>query len=291
MLLRKQSLYSSNTDRTSSTPSSLPLKARRKVTLDNPFVLEQQLEALEHHKKQLEKRGKLYLNSSSSSKIISPNLNTPKLSSASLLTEVDINPHNNFLENSDITYANASNNTSTPLTPSTADNINVKANVYGNLLPLNSLSTSTTAIGNIYSNVAYDKNQEQRICAEEQHNAPVGKMLYSSKPNADNNMCSANNSLIADDEIQPPPSPVSSSYSELRRATEVFKTIVPKKTSTINSSHNQMNVPQTIVGYEMPHDHRLPGAAMDIRQLYINKPLYAPNDSFGNYNTVLQVFA
>ncbi|TMW44792.1 hypothetical protein DOY81_010128, partial [Sarcophaga bullata] len=212
----------------------------------------------------------------------------PKLSSASLLTNVDNIPHNNFLESSDITYANASNNTSTSLTSSTADNINLEANVYGNILRLNSLSTSTTAIGNIYSNVAYNKNQEQRICAEEQHNASVGKMLFSSKSNADNNMCSASNSLIADDEIQPPPSPVSSSYSELRRATEVFKTILPKKTPTINSFHDQMNVPQTIVGYEMPHDHRLPGAAMDIRQLYINKPLYAANDSFGKYNTVLQ---
>lgn len=30
-----------------------------KVTLDNPDVLEQQLEALEHHKKQLQRRGKL----------------------------------------------------------------------------------------------------------------------------------------------------------------------------------------------------------------------------------------
>lgn len=276
LLLRKQNLYnSSNVDTTSST-SSLPLKARHKLTLDNPFILEQQLEALEHHKKQLEKLGKLHPNSSRNSNTTTTNLNTPKLSSASLLTDGAINLHNNFLENTDITYANASSNMSSPIIPSTADNINSKSNVFGNILP-------------IYSNVAYHKNQDQTVCAEEQHNAPASKMVFATKPNVDSNLCSVNNSLIADDEIQPPASPVSSSYSELRRATEVFKTNLPKKAATINSSDSQMNIPKTNIGYEVPTNQRQPVSAMDTRQLYSNKSLYATNDGFGGYNTVLQV--
>lgn len=51
-LLRKQSTYGQS--------GKLPTK----VTLDNPDVLEQQLEALEHHKKQLQRRGKLAPNPS-----------------------------------------------------------------------------------------------------------------------------------------------------------------------------------------------------------------------------------
>lgn len=64
--LRKQTLYSGQTENS-------------KSTLDNPAVLEHQLEALAYHKLQMEKKGLL-----SSSRPTNPIQSIPNLSSASL---------------------------------------------------------------------------------------------------------------------------------------------------------------------------------------------------------------
>lgn len=282
LLLRKQSSYDS---RKCDSPvnSSLGLKPRRKVTLDNPAILEQQLEALEHHKKQLEKRGKLNQNFSNNSKSNVLHLNAPKLSTSSLLTD-DLTS-NSFMENSNVTYANTIHST----TPSStgASNNNSKLNIYGNIITHPSNATS-----NIYSNVAYNKEEQEQTCAGEQ-TASLQQMPLLNKKSIttasdDNTVYFANNgSIIAEDEIPPPPSPVSSSYSELRRATEVFKTYNTPKKDAINAAADEIGISKSIIGYEVPHDQKISG---DMRQMYINKPAYPSNEAFNKYNTGIQVY-
>ncbi|KAM7341346.1 lipoma-preferred partner zyxin isoform 2-T2 [Cochliomyia hominivorax] len=260
LLLRKQNPFSLRDDECSlNSPGSLALKSRRKVTLDNPAILEQQLEALEHHKKQLEKRGKLNQNYSNNSKSVALHSNALKLSSSSLFTD-DLNPHN-FIEKQNVTYANTANKN----TPSTSGvtGANAISNIYGNV---------NASGNNIYSNIVYDKEQQDQACVAELNSSvsqiPQPQKKSVSTTNDDNSIYfTRNGSMNAEDEIPPPPSPVSSSYSELRRATEIGK---------------------SVIGYELPNDHKLSGVSNDMRQLYINKPPYTTNDAFNKYNTAIQ---
>lgn len=280
-MLRKQNSYvSRDVDSASPTASSLGLKIHRKVTLDNPAILEQQLEALEHHKKQLEKRRKLNQTLSGNNKSIAIHFNAPKLSSSSLLMDVTLNPHN-FSENANVTYANTLiTSTTTSLGSIVGDDI--KSNVYGNII-----ASSTAALNNIYSNIDY--NTRQAGIGDKNVIASLGS--FSKKKSVlslseDNSVYFAENGImLPEDEVPPPPSPVSSSYSELRRATDVCKSNnMPQK-----DNNGQIYIAKPIVGYEIPHDHKISVASNDMRQLYINKPTYTTNDEFNNYNTRTQV--
>lgn len=191
-----------------------------KVTLDNPDILEQQLEALEHHKKQLQKKGLLQKNN-----II------PKLSSASFLNE------NSSVSGSKI------NNT----LKKTNDLPVLKGSVYSNTQP-GILDASSNQIvrqekndlKNLYINSNH-KQKAEHFAAEEDNLPPEKNFVYSNAifdgkvddlpppPLEISTAVNFKNSLeynmacsVADEEIPPPPSPVSSSYSELRRATDIF---------------------------------------------------------------------
>ncbi|XP_026839112.1 uncharacterized protein LOC6555826 isoform X4 [Drosophila erecta] len=146
----------------------------RKTTLDNPAILEQQLEALAYHKLQMEKKGLLGLQAKPTQSVNSFSEPLSKTLSKSLI------------------YCNL-------------DSVHKSAE-------RSELFTETTKItASTYANV-----HEADIKA-------VGSSLSSTQ-----NMISVCTNFISDNEIDdlpPPPSPesaVSSSYSELRRATSEF---------------------------------------------------------------------
>ncbi|KAM8702775.1 hypothetical protein ACLKA7_005137 [Drosophila subpalustris] len=150
-------------------------------TLDNPAVLEQQLEALAYHKLQMEKRGLLGSKAQPTEQLVT---SIPKLSSTSLSGR----------------NAAIYNNLKT-----CTDNTKPK---YMHLTTRSENSANST----LYSNI-------QQACPEKNLH-PISTM--ESLPGQ---LSICTNSLSKkdfDDELPPPPSPVSSSYSELRRASDVF---------------------------------------------------------------------
>ncbi|XP_026846817.1 uncharacterized protein LOC6602546 isoform X2 [Drosophila persimilis] len=151
-----------------------------KSTLDNPAVLEQQLEALAYHKLQMEKKGLLGLQMQSAKS----NINVPKLSS-------------NSLGNS-IIYSNIK----TP-SDSTLQTENIPS-IFGR---------TSTEPSTLYSNVhSTDANTNDIVSSLRS----LPRML---------SVCTNSLSEKEREEDMPPPSPVSavsSSYSELRRATNLF---------------------------------------------------------------------
>uniref|UniRef100_A0A1I8PPB1 LIM zinc-binding domain-containing protein n=1 Tax=Stomoxys calcitrans TaxID=35570 RepID=A0A1I8PPB1_STOCA len=249
LLLRKQS--STSSIMTGSGVS--PLISSSKVTLDNPAILEQQLEALEHHKKQLEKRGKMNSHKDSNAVPKSKLSTIPKLSSTSLLTDVSIKPQLS-LDNASATYANMRRSPS--LTSPVMGGNSFKNNVYSNL-------------NSIYSNVQ-----------------PVSPSQPLPLPDSgDGSIYYAHNmAMLPEDEIPPPPSPVSSSYSELRRATEVFKTNNTTH-KPIAAASDQICVAKPVSGYGLPLDHKAHPPTNDSRHMYINKP-YMANIGYNNYNNM-----
>ncbi|XP_005175415.1 lipoma-preferred partner [Musca domestica] len=252
LLLRKQSSTSSII----SPPGVPPLLSSPKVTLDNPAILEQQLEALEHHKKQLEKMGKI-TNRNDSATVSKSKLSTiPKLSSTSLLSDVTIKPQLS-LDGSSATYANMRRtNSPSLLSPGGGGGSNsIKNNLYSN-------------VGNIYSNL-------QPSSTSQSLTDPGDGGIYYAQ----------NLSMLPEDEIPPPPSPVSSSYSELRRATEVFKTNNAAH-KPIAASNDQMCIAKPVSGYGLPLDHKAHVAGNESR--YINKQ-YISNMGYNNYNNMQQV--
>ncbi|XP_067628713.1 lipoma-preferred partner isoform X2 [Eurosta solidaginis] len=182
------------------------------ATLDNSLVLEQKLEALAHHKRQLEKNDHILKERKNNEKydyrISSPH-------------SVDGNPTNVIPANLRSTPTQL--NVFTSSRPKNSQNLNTnysigsnadRSDTKGSVGAENSLSftekansTAVSTRNDIYSNIFFD-----------------GKGQYESPPlsvgSIDNTFeyCSSNN----DEETPPPPSPVSSSYSELRRATDVF---------------------------------------------------------------------
>lgn len=272
-MLRKQHTY--NTQQLSAGTGSI----NRKVTLDNPAILEQQLEALEHHKKQLEKRGKLCKNSTSnnSNKNVLQSFNhRSKLLSSSLITDVRTKLQNTSA-NTHLTYSNLNN----PLSGRVGVG-NSRNNLYCNLV-----STPLSSINNIYSNVAYDKAEQLGDCTS--HSQPQASKTKLTSTVADESSVyfSENGSITGEEEIPPPPSPVSSSYSELRRATEVFKTKHASTNNDIKAS-DQIILTKPIIGYDIHHDHILSKASNESHQLYMNKP-YTTNEVLNNQNITAQV--
>lgn len=257
LLLRKQNSTSS----VMSGPGISPLISSSKVTLDNPAILEQQLEALEHHKKQLEKRGKI--NQSDTNAVPQSKFSTiPKLSSTSLLSDASLKPQLSLDNSSCATYANMRHTNS----PSLSSPVmlggagggigNYKNNVYSN-------------INNIYSNVQPATSPLQPL-----NDQGEGSIYYAH-----------NMATLPEDDIPPPPSPVSSSYSELRRATEVFKTN-NQSHKPMTTSNDQICVAKPVSGYGLPLDHKShPSVSNDSRHMYMNKP-YVSNMGYNNYNNM-----
>ncbi|KAH8376015.1 hypothetical protein KR093_004803 [Drosophila rubida] len=167
LLLRKQPIYGIQNEQKMGSNQS---------TLDNPAVLEQQLEALAYHKLQMEKRGLLRLQAATKCK---PVTNIPNLSSTSLSTLNVI-----------------SQNAYCGLKQTTPDNI------------LKSTKTHSEYNSDLDHSTIKKLPGEISIC-------------MASLPKKD-----------VDDELLPPPSPVSSSYSELRRANDVCKATVDLHKST-----------------------------------------------------------
>lgn len=201
ILLRKQPIYAS--------PSGNLEKSNQigsQSTLDNPAVLEQQLEALAYHKLQMEKRGLLGLKVHPTEQ---PVRNIPKLSSTSL-------------SGRKLTGTNASNYNNSNL------NLNTSANNIKSECVQLSTPPEKSAIS-LYSNI-------QQTCAQKTSNFPT--MEPGVLP-GQLSICTVSSlsKKDLDDELPPPPSPVSSSYSELRRASDVFN-----KTA-LNLQENNVTAP------------------------------------------------
>ncbi|XP_030379754.1 zyxin [Scaptodrosophila lebanonensis] len=188
MLLRKQPIYvSQGIDKANSSKS----------TLDNPAVLEQQLEALAYHKMQMEKKGLLGSQAPPTKTITT----IPKLSSTSLSGSSSTQPA--------VIYSNLR-------TSENSMKMEDPKNIYSYMPTLPEESAST-----VYSNV---QQRDPNLVD------PLARFL-SISTHSDNYGCSKET-----DEELPPPSPVSSSYSELRRATDVFD----KGTNLDDNSGNKM---------------------------------------------------
>ncbi|KAH8272497.1 hypothetical protein KR044_011887, partial [Drosophila immigrans] len=187
LLLRKQPLYGTqNGEKMGSSQS----------TLDNPAVLEQQLEALAYHKLQMEKRGLLDFQVQTKCKPLT-NMSSTSLSARNLTSQ--------------IAYGG-------DLKKTIPDDI---------LKSINSRSEYSNTV--LYSNIqpsSTHKNLDLNYLPTEQLPGHLS-------------ICTTSLSKKdIDDELIPPPSPVSSSYSELRRANDVFnKAIVDSQKSSAIQLH------------------------------------------------------
>lgn len=159
-LLRKPSTYGQS--------GKLPAK----VTLDNPDVLEQQLEALEHHKKQLQRRGKLAPNPSASyqttgifdtarTNISLKNKSLQNYSALNDVTYVNIGAVGNGgstagADNSEAVPPHSPNcGDSSPLNKKINSNLNTKTQSAN--LSINMTNTiNNNCNNNFYSNIMYD---------------------------------------------------------------------------------------------------------------------------------------
>lgn len=177
-----------------------------KMTLDNSIILDQQLEALEHHKKQLEKRaasvGRDSVASGPASLEKDPNIGASPSGGYHVYTNVDhlssgggkpaIGANPDAVVYSNIRYQVQQ--------PSNSEEINAASRVTQNQI--------------VYSNVGFGELPPPPPFEIPPVPAPLNLALDSSnfdyRPQTN------------EDDLPPPPSPVSSSYSELRRATDNF---------------------------------------------------------------------
>uniref|UniRef100_A0A1B0FII6 LIM zinc-binding domain-containing protein n=1 Tax=Glossina morsitans morsitans TaxID=37546 RepID=A0A1B0FII6_GLOMM len=253
MLLRKQPIQSTQS-----------LNNKLAVTLDNPIVLEQQLEALAHHKKQLEKRGKLLPNPVAS---VQPSLSgIPKLSSTSLLAF-----KHNELYGTENLQANCAN---------MGTEVSRDANVYINVLqnrqpPVQMLASPKQSI----TNLLYEKSS----LAGETSPSPLIDVGRNEAKDFFN---------VPDEEILSPPSPVSSSYSELRRATDVFKINNSSDSNQQCTTKESSDVAKPVPSYGQHNVSKYATAAneklkaAENHQFYVNK-VY--NNDYKDYNPMSQV--
>ncbi|EDW71094.2 zyxin [Drosophila virilis] len=149
------------------------------TTLDNPAVLEQQLEALAYHKQQMERKGLL----GSQTQVTDPIRSIPKLSSTSL----------------------SGHHFGSPI-----------AAIYSNLSAARESPTNEKkpAIMHVSTQLEKCPQKDSSMVDIASPNASLAKMLSV-----------WTNSMLdkePEEDLPPPPSPVSSSYSELRRASDVF---------------------------------------------------------------------
>ncbi|XP_034485420.1 lipoma-preferred partner homolog [Drosophila innubila] len=195
MLFRKQPTYATQS-------------AEKSATLDNPAVLEQQLEALAYHKLQMEKRGLLGLKGHATEQHSTvPSI--PKLSSTSL---------------------SARNLTSSQNASAYSNLRTCPDNTKPEYMHLSTRSENNASI--LYSNIQQTVTQKNL------------KPISSMEP-LPGQLSICTSSFIKkdfDDELPPPPSPVSSSYSELRRASDIFNKAVvnPQENNVI---HGQLPMP------------------------------------------------
>ncbi|XP_023158982.1 uncharacterized protein LOC101449673 isoform X1 [Ceratitis capitata] len=187
------------------------------VTLDNPAVLEQQLKALSHHKLQLEKKGAF----------LQPQICSEE--NTTVFSNVMSNSQKVVDITSNVIYSNtlvpsSGNGATTPIKNNTAEHYTEK--VLGSPTKLTSYTENKSqrcltyqldnkifpAENDIYSNFIFQYTKQE--------NSPP---LLSSTLCVDAIEATSTYCNHQDQEILPPPSPVSSSYSELRRATNVFK--------------------------------------------------------------------
>ncbi|XP_023168835.1 LIM domain-containing protein 1 [Drosophila hydei] len=200
-LLLKQPIYASKSgDKTSNS----------RTTLDNPAILEQQLEALAYHKQQMEKKGLLGAQSKQIAEYID---SIPKLSSTSL-------SGHNFSRQTASIYSNLPHSSECP----TND------------------SKSVFVQPNDSSNVQQTSTQNDPIIANVM--SPIRKLSIWTNPFLDKEL---------EEDLPQPPSPVSSSYSELRRASDVFSKAVdlqekipnkPMATSMSRANHTNQYATQ-----------------------------------------------
>ncbi|EDV90903.1 GH23971 [Drosophila grimshawi] len=190
-LLRKQLIYSSQTGEKA---------GNSQTNLDNPAVLEQQLEALAYHKQQMEKKGLLGSQSQLTKQIPS----IPKLSSTSLSGHAISNKITSL-------YSNLSSSTHGATNDSKAAFIHISTQ------PEDSI---------FYSNVQHTCPQNSILA-----NANVGSKSLPRMLSICTNPLSEKE---LDEDLPPPPSPVSSSYSELRRASDVFNKAIDFQENSAN---------------------------------------------------------
>ncbi|XP_037945120.1 LIM domain-containing protein C4F6.12-like isoform X1 [Teleopsis dalmanni] len=168
-----------------------------KVTLDNPLVLEQQLEALAHHKKQLEKKGLLL-----QKEFYTP---IPKLSLTSLINDRCVPK-----KHSSCVYANTN-----PTKEVSFSNAFQETNIYKDVNEMNILGDSAidvpnNTISNIYTSKLMGKETQDQV------------LPLSNSVEIDTAVNRCNDSKDNNQDVPQPLSPVSSSYSELRRTMKTF---------------------------------------------------------------------
>ncbi|XP_017463611.1 PREDICTED: uncharacterized protein LOC108357005 isoform X2 [Rhagoletis zephyria] len=201
--------------------STLHKTSTNNVTLDNPVVLEQQLEALTHHKRQLEKKG-LFLQQPRKNEIPSTDVTGfPKL-----LANCQANDnytsgviYSNVRSTPDKLESSVSSLTLNPM----SDNAKYSDEANSERYIAKRITDSKTMR---YNDENADRNQLDSPIFRKQNEFYSNMVFEESKqdyipPLSTELSIDANEAT--DEETPPPPSPVSSSYSELRRATDAFK--------------------------------------------------------------------
>ncbi|KAJ6647525.1 hypothetical protein Bhyg_02748, partial [Pseudolycoriella hygida] len=182
-----------------------------KLTLDNPAVLEQKLEALEHHKKVLENQQQRRLQLQQKQDPTYSNSYRRADGAGGKIYENQTRLYENMKSN-EPTYGSLNKSTPTFSQDKRNDNGLVYSNImHGSNNERNGLAPKTD-IRNPYSNMTYESSLQDDLPPPPPMDLPSQLTL------ADNDFHVSN-----DEELPPPPSPVSSSYSssysELRRAT------------------------------------------------------------------------
>ncbi|XP_069968777.1 LIM domain-containing protein 1 isoform X4 [Bactrocera oleae] len=197
-------------------------KSSPSATLDIPAVLDQQLAALTHHKLQLEKKGICLSQHNQSEKLLSDAQNFPKSSPYALETEdctsniIYSNPH---IFSSPVDLKAIDANVSEP--PDDAENVlnnlrQTKLSKYISQKPVTKLIENKDNGEIIHMR---SKMSSKVVCEENKKDYVVDVPPPHELSIDELSECSNHHP----EEMQPPPSPVSSSYSELRKATNVFK--------------------------------------------------------------------
>ncbi|XP_049315653.1 uncharacterized protein LOC115065952 isoform X2 [Bactrocera dorsalis] len=170
-------------------------KSSPSATLDIPAVLDQQLAALTHHKRQLEKKAICLSQQNPREKLISDAINFAKSSLYTLETEDCI---------SNIIYSKPH------IFSSHVDSTAIDANV----------SESPSDTESVLNDLR-QRNPSKYINQKKKDSVADVPQSHELSIDVIENTLECSN--LQPEEILPPPSPVSSSYSELRKATTVFK--------------------------------------------------------------------
>lgn len=213
--LQADSIVSSSKQLTSGAPRKPQhVYSNMKLTLDNTVILDQQLEALEYHKKQLEKRA-----AATNCKMPSSYANGDDEGCRSADSRITPNFH---------VYSNMSPGTTKQQQQLSLSEPDV---VYSNILHQ---SNECDAKDLVYSNVGFN-NQSDELPPPPPLDIPAPLNLGESSFEY--------LQQTSEDELPPPPSPVSSSYSELRRATDNFPQMPAYPIQTIYNAAGQATNP------------------------------------------------